>query len=369
LEAREVLSTFLVVNTNDSGPGSLRAAIAKVNQDVSNPGMDEIDFKLSGTGAHTINLKTPLPAITHSVYVNGDSQAGFVGKPVIALNGSGIVGGGDGFVIKPAGTANPFTVEIEALGLTGFGDGITLLGSSKSGATNVQLVNDAITAKSGGDGILVNAGMSSTTVLFAGNVINTVGGGDGITAYTGGNSTAYTFTNNTITSLGGGDGIHVLGGGSSNTLTLVGNSVVVHNGGDAFLMEVSNSSPTTATITNNVFNTSGLGIGLSLTGGSVLQAVVQGNNFSNNLIGVAVYGNGTTAGRVDLGGGPLGSTGGNNFRSFGTATPESYAIGLFGVAPGYSLKAQSNLFSVPPTSAIADGSHNTDAGGSGSIVV
>jgi hypothetical protein len=369
LEAREVLSTFLVLNTNDSGAGSLRAAITRVNQDVGNPGMDEIDFRLSGTTAHTINLRTPLPALTHSVYVNGDSQPGFAGKPVIALNGSGILGGGDGFVIKPSGSANPFTVEIEALGLTGFGDGITLLASSRSAGTNVQLVNNAITAKSGGDGILVNAGTSSTTVLFAGNVINTVGGGDGITAYTGGNSTAYTFTNNTVTCKGGGDGIHILGGGASNTLNLVGNSLVVHNGGDALLVGVSNLSPTIVTVTNNVLNTSGLGIGLSLTGGSVFQAVVQGNNFSSNLIGVAVYGNGTTAGRVDLGGGALGSAGGNNFRSFAAATAESYAIGLFGVAPGYTLKAQMNLFSVPPTSAIADGSHTPDAGGSGSILV
>jgi hypothetical protein len=331
--------------------------------------MDEIDFKLSGTASHTINLKTALPALTHSVYLNGDSQSGFAGSPVIRLNGSGITGDVDGLVIKPTGSANPFTVEIEALGFTGFNDAIRLLASLRSAGTNLQLVNNAITPKSGGDGIHVNAGTLSTTALIAGNVINTVGGGDAITANTGGNSTAFTFTNNAVTCFGGGDGIHILGGGSSNTLTLVGNTLVVHNGGDALLVGVNNSSPTTATITNNVFNTSSLGTGLSLTGGAVLQAAVQGNNFSNNLIGVAVYGNSTTAGRVDLGGGALGSTGGNDFRSFGAATAESYAIGLFGVAPSYRLKAQMNLFNVTPSSAIADGSHNLDAGANGSVLL
>jgi hypothetical protein len=72
---------------------------------------------------------------------------------------------------------------------------------------------------------------------------------------------------------------------------------------------------------------------------------------------------------VDLGGGSLGNTGGNDFRSFTTATATSYAIGLFNVASTYSLDAKSNLFSVgDPTTVIADGSHDPAAGGSGTIV-
>jgi hypothetical protein len=69
------------------------------------------------------------------------------------------------------------------------------------------------------------------------------------------------------------------------------------------------------------------------------HAKVQGNNFSGNLVGVMVSGDGMTAGVVDLGGGALGSTGGNNFGSFKTATADSYAIGLFQVGSGYSMMA------------------------------
>ena len=80
-------------------------------------------------------------------------------------------------------------------------------------------------------------------------------------------------------------------------------------------------------------------------------------------------GDGTTAGVVDLGGGSLGSTGGNDFRSYKTATADSYAIGLFQVGSGYSMSALDNLFSVTPTSVIADRHHDLAAGGSGKIVV
>src|SRR5262249_20804454 len=52
LEDRTVPSMFLVTNLNDSGPGSLRDAIASANL---NPGADQIDFALGLQG--TITLK------------------------------------------------------------------------------------------------------------------------------------------------------------------------------------------------------------------------------------------------------------------------------------------------------------------------
>ena len=122
-------------------------------------------------------------------------------------------------------------------------------------------------------------------------------------------------------------------------------------------------------IVNNVLSTNSQATGLTLSGGSHFQAMVQGNNFNNNLSGVDVIGDGITAGVIDLGGGSLGSTGGNNFRSFTTANDSSYAIGLFNVSSGYSMTALENLFSVPPTSVIADGHHDLAAGGSGNIIV
>src|SRR6516225_1840220 len=95
LEDRALPSTFLVTNVLDHGAGSLRAAMLNVNHDTVNR-VDVIDFNIAGAGVHTINLLSELPALRHPVNVDGTSQHGYSGRPLIALNGSKIVGGGDG---------------------------------------------------------------------------------------------------------------------------------------------------------------------------------------------------------------------------------------------------------------------------------
>src|SRR5205085_10754739 len=52
---------FAVINTNDSGPGSLRQAILNAN---AHPGQDLIEFNIPGGGARTIVPLSTLPAIT-----------------------------------------------------------------------------------------------------------------------------------------------------------------------------------------------------------------------------------------------------------------------------------------------------------------
>src|SRR6516225_918155 len=78
LEDRQLLSTFTVVNTNDSGTGSLRQAIlgANAHANTLNAGnaADEIDFNIAGNSVHTIQPATALPAITDAVIINGYSQ-------------------------------------------------------------------------------------------------------------------------------------------------------------------------------------------------------------------------------------------------------------------------------------------------------
>ena len=67
-------ATFVVTNTNDSGPGSLRQAIVDANADNSAP-IDEIRFNISGGGLHTIGLLSPLPTIGN-VLIDGYTQPG-----------------------------------------------------------------------------------------------------------------------------------------------------------------------------------------------------------------------------------------------------------------------------------------------------
>jgi hypothetical protein len=66
-------NTYTVINTNDSGPGSLRQAILDAN---ANPGADTIAFNIPGSGVHTIFPQTTLPAITEAVVIDGYSQPG-----------------------------------------------------------------------------------------------------------------------------------------------------------------------------------------------------------------------------------------------------------------------------------------------------
>jgi hypothetical protein len=96
LEVRQLLSAVTVVNTNDAGAGSLRAAITQVNADPQ-PGVDTINFAI-GTGAQSIALQSALPNLTHSVVIDGTSQPGFAGKPLIELDGT-VAGSSSGLTI------------------------------------------------------------------------------------------------------------------------------------------------------------------------------------------------------------------------------------------------------------------------------
>lgn len=70
LEARAVLSTFLVQNLSDHGDGSLRAAIAQAN---SNPGPDVIRFQRGVQG--TIALTSGQLEITDALRIQGPGES------------------------------------------------------------------------------------------------------------------------------------------------------------------------------------------------------------------------------------------------------------------------------------------------------
>src|SRR5438552_13328016 len=73
-------ATFTVTNTNDSGAGSLRQAILDANEIT---GTDTITFNIPGSGVHTISPLSALPTITGAVTIDGTTQPGFTGSPVI----------------------------------------------------------------------------------------------------------------------------------------------------------------------------------------------------------------------------------------------------------------------------------------------
>jgi len=64
---------FIVTNTNDAGPGSLRQAILDAN---ARTGTDTIAFDISGAGPHTIRPTSALPQIIDPVVIDGYTQPG-----------------------------------------------------------------------------------------------------------------------------------------------------------------------------------------------------------------------------------------------------------------------------------------------------
>ncbi|MCI0745849.1 MAG: immunoglobulin domain-containing protein [Verrucomicrobia subdivision 3 bacterium] len=77
-------ATFTVVNTNNTGLGSLRQAIIDAND---SPGHDVISFQIPGTKPYTIAPSSPLPAIVDPVTIDGATQTSFTGVPIIQLSG------------------------------------------------------------------------------------------------------------------------------------------------------------------------------------------------------------------------------------------------------------------------------------------
>jgi len=125
LEDRRLLATFSVLNTDDSGLGSLRQAILDAN---ANPGFDEVDFNIPGDGVHTIAPLTLLPS-THGggpISIDATTQPGFdfAGPRLIELSGVNISNpNGSGLIVESSDS------RIRGLAINGFGNGILIHGT------------------------------------------------------------------------------------------------------------------------------------------------------------------------------------------------------------------------------------------------
>jgi hypothetical protein len=108
-------ATFTVVNTADSGAGTLRAAIIAANK---NPGPDTIAFNIAGTGPHAIAVLSSLPGINDPVLIDGYTQPG-------AAANTGAIGSNAAIRIELVG---PGSVGVSALTLLVGSGGSTIRG-------------------------------------------------------------------------------------------------------------------------------------------------------------------------------------------------------------------------------------------------
>ncbi len=125
----QAANTFVVTTTADVGEGSLRQAISDAN---TTAGADLITFNI-GSGAQTIAPASPLPDIREAVTIDGTTQPGFNGAPLIEIKGVNVPAGKDGLRINASNcvvrglVVNEF---VSALHENGFsqvgGNGITI---------------------------------------------------------------------------------------------------------------------------------------------------------------------------------------------------------------------------------------------------
>jgi hypothetical protein len=149
----------VVTNTNDSGAGSLRQAILDVNAQAG-PQPVGIHFNITGAGVQTISPTTPLPSLAQPTILDGATQPGYTGTPLIELNGSNAGAAATGIYI----TAGRSTVR--GLDIHSFtGDGILI---DTNGGDLIQGnyvgtdVTGTIAAANGGNGIQIIAVPNNT---------------------------------------------------------------------------------------------------------------------------------------------------------------------------------------------------------------
>ncbi len=197
--------SFQVVNANDSGSGSLRQAILDANL---NPGVDTITFDIT-TPSIEIRPFTALPPITDPVIIDGTTQPGYAGTPLISISG----------VNAPSVNGLQVTAgnsTIKGLSITSFstGTGIRL----ETGGGNVIVgnyigVTPAGLGSSNGIGIVITS--SSNTIGGT-----TAGAGNRIASNANAGVLVDTGVNNAIRQnqmyLNGSLGIDLINGGNNN---------------------------------------------------------------------------------------------------------------------------------------------------------
>ncbi len=278
-------ATLIVSNTSASGPGSFQQAIIDAN---ATNGLDTIVFQIPGAGVHTIAPTNALPPITDSVVIDGTTQPGFAGTPLIELNGSS-AGNNDGLRLQVGSST------IRGLAINRFaGTGIHLFGPS--GTNFIQ--GDFIGTDPSGS---IARGNGDEGIWLSGSTGNLIGG---------------TGTNRNVIAANLDAGVYLLNSASN---TIQGNLIGLNASGTVALGNANNgiyliNAPGnlvggTAPGARNVVSGNG-GSGLYLDGSGVTGNLVQGNYIGTDLTGTLALHNAGDG--VTVNGAPGNAIGGTN---------------------------------------------------------
>jgi uncharacterized repeat protein (TIGR01451 family) len=372
MERRQLLSIYVVTNTTDDGStNSLRWAIHEVNSDST---ADTIQFAIPAGGVQTIQLTSPLPTIVNPVLIDGTTESGYQGTPLIVVDGSKAGSGSNGLVLPAGGNS------VRGLALVGFsgsaivlnslggnvvegnflgvnasgtvadanGEGISIVGSSANTIGGGSAATANVISGNKGNGIQIESGSTGASKnLIYGNLIGTTA--DGLSPL--GNQLSGVLINGVsanqiglpVQGLGNiisgnvGPGIQLTSGASA---TVIQNNTIgvaedgktaVGNGGDGILIDDAPGTIIGGTEQGeaNVIGCNN-GNGINISGGS--GALVSGNWIGTDLTGTRELGN--RANGVNLAsssntiGGTLGGSG--NVIDFNGSGSTGSGVQLFG---------------------------------------
>ena len=173
LRAATLTVTSTADTINPDGACTLREAMtaAITNTTVTDcgtgtAGLDTIRFSIGGGGVQTITLAASLPIITDPVVIDGTSQTGYSGTPLIEVSGSGVP---TAFTIAATGGGS----TIKGLAIIRFsGDAISI----QAGANGNTIASNSIGRDASG-AFASNSGNGITVQDSSGNTIsgNTIG--------------------------------------------------------------------------------------------------------------------------------------------------------------------------------------------------
>jgi hypothetical protein len=282
--------TFVVTNVNDSGAGSLRQAILDAN---ANPGSDSINFNIAGP-SFTIQPLLGLPDITDTVVIDGSTQPGFSGTPIVELNGSKSAARAL-FVNAPGST-------IRSLVINEFSAGALILGTAAGGSyVEGCYIGTDVTGKNA-----IPNGVAGVSVFSSNNVI----GGTALSA-------------RNVISGNSGPGVQVelfcCMGGANNAISgnvIQGNYIGVTAQGDKALGNrregvLITTAAGDASVTNTLVGGTTPGAG-NVISGNVFDGIfigsftttgttVQGNRIGTSADGMTAIPNGGDGIHIDLG--------------------------------------------------------------------
>ncbi|MEW6127039.1 MAG: C25 family cysteine peptidase [Acidobacteriota bacterium] len=362
-------ATFVVNSTGDgadantadgvcndgAGNCTLRAAIQQAN---ATAGADTIQFAI-GTGAQTISPVSTLPAITGTLTIDGTTQPGFAGSPIIEVNGNGI---------DPIFVASGLSINATATGSVV--KGLVINRFAAYGivvqASNCRVEGNFIGTNLAGTLASPN---SESGVLLSG-ASNTVIGG------------TTTGTRNVIS--GNGNNGVLLFGATTSANRIEGNFIginatgnaIVSNGGDGVLISFDahdNIVGGTTSGARNIISGNANGVHIVAGASSTHHNLVQGNYIGTDVTGSFSLGNLFRG--VDIFGGnnnTIGGTGasrnvisGNNLEGVIINQPDATANKIQGNYIGLAANGVSPLGNRVAGAQILNGAHDNLIGGTG----